>query len=322
MVRERKLGLATRDAFGKAITEAGRKNPNVVVLDADLAKSTKSEVFAKAFPDRFFDCGIQEANMTGVASGLALSGLIPFVNSFACFLMCKTYDQLRMSVAFPELNVKCVGSHGGISPGEDGASQMSIEDFALASSLPNFTVLAPADEIATAALVPQMAEHVGPMFMRTGRPKAPLVYQASDQSKFKIGKGIVLKEGKDVSIFANGLLVFEALLASDELEKKGIGASVIDIHTIKPIDRELVIKEAKKTGAVVSCEEHQIYGGLGSVISKVLAERHPTSIEFIAIQDTYAESGTPEGLLDKYGLTASHIVKACEKVLSRKRSKN
>ena len=317
-MRERKLGAATRDAYGKALAEIGKKNPDVIALDADLAKSTKSDVFAKAHPARFFDCGIQEANMAGVAAGLATCGFIPFMSSFATFLMCKTYDQLRMSVAFPNLNVKCVGSHCGISIGEDGASQQSIEDLALAASLPNFTVLGPCDEVSATALVEQMAAQEGPMFMRTGRPKAPVVYQASDASKIKIGKGVLLKEGKDVSIFANGLLVFEALLAADELQKDGIHASVIDIHTIKPIDRELVVREAQKTGAVVTAEEHQIYGGLGSIIAKVLSEECPVPVEFVAIQDTYAESGTPEGLLEAYKLTAPFIAQAAVRVLSRK----
>ncbi len=319
MTLERKLGMATRDAYGKALVLLGSTNPNVVVLDADLSKSTKTDGFAKAFPDRFFDCGIQEADMAGIAAGLSLSGFVPFFNSFACFLMCKTYDQLRMSIAFPELNVKAIGSHGGISVGEDGASQQSIEDFALAASLPNFTVLSPCDEVETMALVLKIAEHKGPVFMRTGRPKAPIIYGNGNPPKFEIGKGIVLRDGKDLSIFANGLLVFEALAAADVLSGKGIEASVIDIHTIKPIDRDLVVTEAKKTGAVVSCEEHQIYGGLGSIISKVLAEECPTPIEFVAIQDTYAESGTPDELLKKYKLTAHDIIEASEKALRRKK---
>lgn len=319
MARERKLGMATRDAYGKALVELGKSNPNIFVLDADLSKSTKTEFFAKEFPDRFIDCGIQEANMAGVGAGLALSGFIPFINSFATFLMCKTYDQLRMSVAFPEVNLKAVGSHGGISVGEDGASQQSIEDFALACSLPNFVVISASDEVSAKALLPKIAEHKGPVFMRTGRSKAPIIYDASKAPKFEIGKGIVLREGKDVSIFANGLLVFEALLAADSLAEKGIEASVIDIHTLKPIDRELVIREAKKTRAIVTCEEHQIYGGLGSIISEVLAKECPTPVEFVAIQDTFAESGGPDELLEKYGLTAPSILKACERVLARKK---
>lgn len=318
MSRERKMGAATRDAYGKAIAEVGKSNPNVIVLDADLAKSTKTDVFAKAHPDRFFDCGIQEANMAGIASGLATTGFIPCMSSFATFLMCKTYDQLRMSVAFPELNVKAVGSHCGISIGEDGASQQSIEDIALAASLPNFVVLGPCDEFETAGLTAKMVAHKGPVFMRTGRPKAPLVYSASDVSKFEIGKGILLKDGSSVAIFANGLLVFEALVAADKLAEKGINASVVDIHTIKPLDRELVVAQAKKCGAVVTAEEHSIYGGLGSIVAKVLSEECPTPIEYVAVQDTYAESGTPDGLMEKYGLTAAGIITACEKVISKK----
>lgn len=319
MAREKKLGMATRDAYGKTIAALGKTNSKIVVLDADLSKSTKTDFFAKENPDRFIDCGIQEADMAGIASGLSTCGYIPFINSFATFLMCKTYDQLRMSVAFPELNVKAVGSHGGISVGEDGASQQSIEDFALAASLPNFTVLSPCDETSTAALVAQVVEQKGPLFMRTTRSKAPIVYPAGSAPKFQIGKGVVLREGKDVAIFANGLLVFESLLAADELAKAGIEASVIDIHTLKPIDRELVVAQAKKTSAVVTCEEHQIYGGLGSIVAKVLSEEHPTPIEFVAIQDRFAESGGPDELLEVYHLTAPHIQKACEKAISRKR---
>lgn len=318
-MRERKQGMATREAYGKALVQAAKANPKIIVLDADLSKSTRTDLFAKEFPDRFFDCGIQEADMAGIAAGLAMSGFLPFINSFSCFLMCKTYDQLRMSVAFPELNVKAVGSHGGISVGEDGASQQSIEDFALAASLPNFAVLVPCDEVATAGLVPKVVEYKNPLFMRTCRPKAPIVYDAAKPPKFEIGKGVVLREGKDVSIFACGLLVFEALCAADALQEKGIDASVIDMHTIKPIDRELVIAEAKKTKAIVTCEEHQIYGGLGSIVAEVLASECPTPVDFVAIKDTYAESGKPDELLEKYGFTAPYIVRACEKVLARKR---
>ncbi len=319
MALERKLGMATRDAYGKALATLGKTNPDIVVLDADLSKSTKTDFFAKEVPERFIECGIQEANMAGVAAGLALCGLKPYINSFACFLICKTYDQLRMSVAFPELNVKAVGSHGGISVGEDGASQQSIEDFALAASLPNFAVIAPCDEVSMTALVPKIAAYPHPLFMRTGRPKAPIVYDAKNPPKFEIGKGILLREGKDVAIFANGLLVFEALLAAEKLSTEGISASVIDIHTLKPIDQELVVAQAKKTGAVVSCEEHQIYGGLGSIIAKVLSEKHPVPIEFVAIQDTYAESGTGDQLLEAYHLTSPYIQSAVKKAISRKK---
>ncbi len=314
---ERKLGPATRDAYGKTLVELGKANPNIVVLDGDLSKSTKTEHFCKTFPGRFFNVGIAEANLVGIAAGLATCGKIPFVSSFACFLICKGYDQLRMAVAFSELNVKVVASHGGISVGEDGASQQSIEDYALALTLPNFVVCVPADEISMNALLPQAAQHQGPVYIRTGRPKSPVIYQPG--AKLELGKGVKLKDGNDVTIFAIGLLVFEALLAADKLAEKGIKASVVDLHTIKPIDRDLIIKQAKQTGAAVVCEEHQIYGGLGSAVSEVISEEYPVPMEFIAIRDTYAESGTGEELLEKYKLTAPHIFKAAERVISRKK---
>ena len=313
---EKKLGKATRDAYGEALVEIGKENPNVVVLDADLSKSTKTAEFGKFFPDRFFNVGIQEANMVGVASGLAACGKIPFVSSFACFLMCKGYDQLRMSVAFPEFNVKVVTSHGGISIGEDGASQMSIEDIALAASLPNFAVMIPSDEWATRALVREAAKRDGPIYLRTGRPKAPVIHDAA--KKFEIGKGIRLREGNDVSIIANGLLVFEALQAAETLEKENIRAGVIEMHTVKPLDEEILLAEAKKTGRIVVAEEHQIWGGLGSAVSRFLSQKLPVKMEFVAVQDTYAESGTPDELMEKYGLTAPHIVKAVRRVMEKK----
>jgi transketolase len=316
-MRERKLGLATREAYGRALIELGAKNPNVVVLDADLSKSTKTELFGQKFPERFFNVGIAEANLVGIASGLAASGKIPFISSFACFLICKGYDQLRMGAAFPKLNVKAVASHGGISVGEDGVSQQAIEDFALTASLPNFVVLNPSDEVSARALVLKMADYDGPVYMRTGRPKAAVIYDAS--ANFEIGRGVRLVEGTDVTILATGLMVFEALLASDELKKKGISASVCDIHTIKPLDRKLVLEEAKKTGAIVICEEHQIYGGLGSIVSKFLAGEAPTPIEFVAINDTYAESGRPDELLEHYRLTSPYIAEAAERVVKRKK---
>ena len=317
MKLEKKLGAATRDAYGKALAELGKTYPNIVVLDGDLAKSTKTDNFRKVFPDRFFNVGIAEANLVGIAAGLATCGKIPFISSFACFMMCKGYDQFRMSVAFPKLNVKVVASHGGISVGEDGASQQSIEDIALAASLPNFSVIVPADEVSTYVLVKKLAAHSGPVFMRTGRPKAPVIYK--EGTDFEIGKGVLLRKGEDVTIFAIGLLVFEALEAAEELEGRGIQAAVVDLHTIKPIDRNLVIQQAKATGAAVTCEEHSIFGGLGSVVSKVIAGEAPVPMEFIAIRDTYAESGAPDELMECYGLTAPHIVRAVQRVLSRKK---
>lgn len=308
------LGKATRDAYGQALVELGKRNPKVVVIDADLSKSTKTADFGKAFPERFFDIGIMEAHLAGLACGLAASGKIPFFSSFATFLMSKGFDQLRMGAAFSELNVKAVGSHGGISVGEDGASQMSIEDFALAMSLPHFVVLNPADEFSTRELTYQMADIDRPCFMRTGRPKAPLIYNTA--STFQIGKGIRLREGDDLSIVATGLLVAEALDAAETLKSKGVNAAVVDIHTLKPLDEELLIGEAKRTGHIIVAEEHQIWGGLGSAVARVLSQHAPCKMDFIAIHDTFAESGQPEELFDKYGLTSAHIVKAAEKLLS------
>lgn len=314
---EKRLGLATRDAYGQALLELGRRNPNIVVLDADLATSTRTGLFAKEFPDRFFNVGIAEANMVGMAGGLAATGKVPFVSSFACFLTCKAYDQLRMAVAAPHLNVKVVTSHGGISVGEDGLSQQSIEDVALMTSLPGFTVIIPSDEHATRALVTQAAQMKGPVYIRTGRPKAPIIH-AVDTS-FAIGKGVLVRKGKDVTILANGLLVWEALSAAEELEKSGIAAGVVDLHTVKPLDEELVISQASHTGALVVAEEHQIWGGLGSAVARAVAKEHPVPMEFVAIQDTYAESGKPEELFQKYGLTAQHILQAAQRVLARKK---
>ncbi len=312
---ERKYGKATRDAYGQALAELGKTHSNVIVLDADLSKSTKSAEFQKVFPERFINVGIMEANLVGVASGLAACGKIPFISSFATFLISKGFDQFRMAVAFSELNVKVVGSHGGISIGEDGASQMSIEDLALVTTLPGFVCMVPADEISARALVKQAADYPAPVYIRTGRPKAPLIY--NENSTFKIGKGNKLRDGKHVSIVATGLLVIEALEAAERLKAEGIEAGVIDIHTIKPLDEELLVSEAKKTGHVVVAEEHQIWGGLGSAVARVLASKAPCKMEFVAIQDTYAESGLPEELFEKYGLTASHIVKAVKKALGK-----
>ncbi len=315
---EKKLGQATRDAYGKALIELGKTHPQVVVLDADLSKSTKTHEFSKTFPDRFINVGIQEANLVGVASGLAACGKIPFISSFASFLTCKGFDQMRMGVAFSELNVKVVASHGGISVGEDGASQMSIEDISLMTSLPGFSVMIPSDEFCARALVLQSADYPHPVYIRTARPKAPLIHSAA--TRFAIGKGIRVREGSDVTLVANGLLVFEALQAAEQLAVDGIQASVLDLHTIKPLDEALLVEEAAKTGRVVVCEEHQIWGGLGSAVSTLLARKHPCRMEFVAIQDTYAESGTPEGLFEKYGLSAPHIVRAAQRVLDRIKS--
>jgi transketolase len=314
---EVKLGPATREAFGRALVELGRENQDIVVCDADLSKSTMTTYFAKEFPGRFISCGIAEANMVAIGAGLALAGKIPFVSSFSAFVVNKGFEQLRCCVAYPNVNLKVVGTHSGISIGEDGPSQMSVEEIGLACSLAGFVVIAPADEVSTKALVHAAAAHVGPVFIRTGRTKAPIVYQSGQ--KFEIGKAIQLVEGSDVTVIANGLLVAQALLASDILDAEGISVRVIDMHTAKPIDREAIRRAAAETGAIVVAEEHLVDGGLGVRVAQVVAETAPCPMEFVGIHDTYAESGQPDELLDKYGLIARDVVSAVRKVLARKR---
>lgn len=312
---ELRLGKATRDAYGQTLVELGKTHPDVVVLDADLSKSTKTAAFGEAYPERFFNVGIQEANLVGVASGLAACGKVPFISSFASFLMCKGYDQLRMGVAFSELNVKVVASHGGITVGEDGASQMSIEDLALATTLPLFKVMIPCDEISTRALVRQAADVKAPVYIRTCRPKTPIVHD--EKTKFEIGKGIKVRDGKDVTIIALGFMVYESLVAAEKLKAAGIDAAVIDLHTVKPLDEALILAEARKTKHVVVAEEHQIWGGLGSAVATLIARNAPCPMEFVAIQDVYAESGKPEELFEKYGLSSTYIVNAVKRVCGK-----
>lgn len=316
---ELKLGMATREAFGRALVELGRENPDIMAVDADLSKSTFTHLFAKEFPERFVSCGIAEANMVGVAAGLASHGKIPFAASFSCFLLNKAFEQLRVTVAYPHLNVKIVGTHSGISIGEDGPSQMSVEEISLACSLPGFVVLAPADETATRALVRAAAAHVGPVFIRTGRPRAPIVYGPGQT--FEIGRAIELVEGSDVTLIANGLMVAESIRAAEMLEAEGISARVLDLHTVKPLDREAIRRAAQETGAIVVAEEHLVDSGTGVRVAQAVAELHPCVMEFVGIQNTYAESGPPEALLDKYGLTAPHIAAAARKALARKRGR-
>ena len=310
-------GPATREAFGRALVELGRENRDIVVCDADLSKSTMTTYFEKEFPERFFSCGIAEADMVGIGAGLASAGKIPFVSSFSVFVMNKGFEQLRVCVAYPKLNVKVVGTHSGISIGEDGPSQMSVEEIGLACSLVGFVVISPADEVSTKALVRAAAAYVGPVFIRTGRVKVPIVYSA-DQ-KFEIGKAIQVVEGSDVAIIANGLLVAQAILASETLAGEGISARVIDMHTVKPLDREAIRRAAAETGAIVVAEEHLVDGGLGVRVAQVVAETVPCPMEFVGIHDTYAESGQPDELLDKYGLVARDVAAAVRKVVARKR---
>src|SRR5579863_4698532 len=314
---ELKLGAATREAFGKALVELGRTNPNVVALDADLSKSTYTAEFGKQFPDRFFECGIAEANMVAIGAGLASAGKIPFASSFSVFAMNKGFEQLRVTAAYPNVNLKVVGTHSGISIGEDGPSQMSIEDLSLACSLPGFTVLSPADEVATHALVRATVAHFGPVFIRAGRAKASIVH-AADQ-RFEIGKSIQLTDGGDVTIIATGLLVAEALRAHETLEAEGVSARVIDMYSIKPLDRDAVEKAAVETGGIVVAEEHLLDAGLGVRVAQAAAQTHPCVMEFVGLQ-TYAESGTPDELLDKYGLRARNLVDACHRLLARRRA--
>ena len=312
---ELKLGPATREAFGKALAELGKENPNIVVCDADLSKSTYTAQFAKEFPERFFSCGIAEADMISIGAGLSSAGKIAFVSSFSCFAMNKGFEQLRVNVAYPNVNLKVVGTHSGISIGEDGPSQMSIEDLALACALPGFTVISPADEASTKALVKAAAAHAGPVFLRAGRMKTAVIYNG-DQS-FELGKSIELIAGDDLTIIAHGLMVAEAIRAAETLEAEGVNARVIDMHTVKPLDREAIGRAAKETGAIVVAEEHLTDSGLGVRVAQAAAETNPCVMEFVGVH-TYAESGTPEQLLDKYGLLARDVAAAARRVLARK----
>lgn len=313
---EIKPGPATREAFGRTLVELGRENKDVVVVDADLSKSTMTVYFQKEFPDRFFSCGIAEANMVGVAAGLAMSGKIPFAASFSVFAVNKGFEQMRVCGAYGRSNLKIVGTHSGISIGEDGPSQMSVEEIALACSLVGFVVMAPADELSCKALVRAAAAYVGPVFIRTGRPKAPVVY-GPDQ-KFEIGKAVEVAPGTDLTIIANGLLVAQSLVAADLLDAEGVSARVIDMHTVKPLDRDAIARAAAETGAIVVAEEHLVDGGLGVKVAQAVAETHPCVMEFVGIHDRYAESGQPEELLEKYGLVGRDIAAAARKVLARK----
>jgi transketolase len=313
---EFKMGVATREAFGKALVELGKINRDIVVCDADLSKSTYTHFFAKEFPDRFFECGIAEANMVAIGAGLAMSGKIPFVSSFSAFVLNKGFEQLRVTAAYPHVNLKVVGTHSGISIGEDGPSQMSVEDLSLACSLPGFSVISPADEVSMTGLMKAAVEHKGPLFIRAGRAKTPIIYD--DAQHFEIGKSARLAEGKDVTILATGILVAEALRAHELLDADGISARVIDVYSIKPIDREGIEQASRETGALVVGEEHLTDCGLGTRVAQVVAETHPCPMEFVGIQNTYAESGTPDQLLDKYGLRAANLVDAVRRVLRRK----
>ncbi len=306
----------TRSGFGDGLTELGKTNPNVVALCADLTGSLKMNEFKKNHPERFFQVGIAEANMMGIASGLTIGGKIPFTGTFANFSTGRVYDQIRQSIAYSGKNVKICASHAGITLGEDGATHQILEDIGLMKMLPGMTVINTCDYNQTKAATIAIASHKGPVYLRFGRPKVP-VFTPENQS-FEIGKAVQLQEGNDVTIVATGHLVWEALEAAKILHDKGISADVINIHTIKPLDKEVILKSVEKTGCIVTAEEHNYLGGLGESVSRVLALKNPTPQEFVATNDTFGESGTPAQLMEKYGLSANSIAKKSEKVINRK----
>lgn len=310
--------VATREAYGKALVKLSNINKDVVVLDADLSKSTKTADFKAVSPERFINMGIAEANMMGVAAGLSTCGKVPFVSTFAMFAAGRAFEQIRNSICYPKLNVKVCATHAGLTVGEDGASHQSVEDISLMRSIPNMTVINPADEIETEAAILAIAEYNGPCYVRLGRLAVENVNENANY-KFEIGKGVTLADGTDVTIVATGIMVKLALEAKEELAKDGINARVINIHTIKPIDSELLVKAAKETGAIVTAEEHSIIGGLGSAVSEVLGEEMPVPVLKVGIEDTFGESGKPDQLLQAYGLTTEKIVEKVKKAMSIKR---
>ena len=309
--------VSLRETYGKTLVELGGENPDIVVLDADLSKSTMTHFFGSEFPDRFFDCGIAEQNMIGIAAGLAASGKTPFASTFAVFAPGRCFDQVRMSIAQPELNVKLVVTHGGISVGEDGTSHQSIEDLALIGALPGFSVIVPADAVETAQAVRVAASSYGPFYIRLGRPKLPLVF--GEDYRFSLGKAATMKPGQDVTIIAIGIMVSAALEAAANLEQQDIDCRVLNMSTLKPIDEEAIIKAARETGAIVTAEEHLEHGGLGSEVAQVTGSHQPRPLEFVAITDTYGQSGKDSELLKRYGLTAEGIEAAVRSVIARKK---
>ena len=306
----------TRSGFGEGLAELGRKNPNVVALCADLTGSLKMDEFKNENPDRFFQVGIAEANMIGIAAGLTIGGKIPYTGTFANFSTSRVYDQIRQSVAYSDKNVKICASHAGLTLGEDGATHQVLEDIGMMKMLPGMTVINPCDFNQTKAATLAIAEHKGPVYLRFGRPKVPIFIP--EDMPFEIGKAILLEEGTDVTIIATGHLVWKSLEAAEQLKEKGISAEVINIHTIKPIDEEAILKSVAKTGCVVTAEEHQMAGGLGESVAQVLSRNAPKPQEYVAVNDKFGESGTPDELMHKYGLDTVNIVEAVEKVLKRK----
>ena len=304
--------IATRESYGNALVELGKEKEDLVVLDADLAAATKTGIFKKAFPERHIDCGIAEANMTGIAAGMSTCGYVPFISTFAMFAAGRSFEQVRNSIGYPHLNVKIGATHAGISVGEDGATHQCNEDLALMREIPGMVVINPSDDIEAKAAVRAAYEHAGPVYLRFGRLEVPVINDRPDYH-FEIGKGVVLKEGTDVTIFATGLCVSSALEAAEKLKEDGIDAEIVNIHTIKPIDRELVIASAKKTGKVVTAEEHSVIGGLGSAVAEVLSEEAPTKLLRIGVGDVFGESGSAKELVAKYGLDGTGIYEKVKK---------
>lgn len=310
--------IATRDAYGNALLKLGELNPNVVVLDADLSKSTKTAGFSKKYPERFFQMGIAEADLIATAAGFATAGKIPFASTFAIFATGRAYDQVRNSIGYPGLNVKIAATHAGITVGEDGGSHQSIEDLGLMRGIPGMTVLNPADAIETEKLILAAVAHNGPVYIRLGREPVPNLFDADYQPE--IGKAVRLREGKAATIIATGIMVEKALAAAETLNQKGITVRVLNIHTIKPIDAAEIIKAAWETGAIVTAEEHSVIGGLSSAVAEVVVQNHPVPMEFVGVKDRFGQSGKPAELLEEYGLTAAKIVETVEKVIARKNS--
>lgn len=306
--------IATREAYGKALVKLGKMNDDVVVLDADLSKSTKTNDFLKAYPNRFFNMGIAEQNLVGAACGLAAAGKVPFASTFAMFATGRAFEVIRNSVCYPKLNVKIAATHAGITVGEDGGSHQSVEDISLMRSIPNITVVVPADGIEAEKMIFAAAEFDGPMYIRLGRSAVPTIFE--EDYNFEIGKGVVLRDGNDATIIACGIMVNEALIAADMLKEENINARVINMSTIKPIDTDLIIKAAKETKAIVTAEEHSVIGGLGSAVSEVVSESNPIIVKKVGMNDCFGESGTPSELLEKYGLTAKNIVEKVKEALN------
>lgn len=310
------MAKATRDAYGEILKELGAENPKIVVLDADLSSSTKTAEFKKVFPERHFNCGIAEQNMMGVAAGFATTGKIPFASTFAVFGAGRAYEQIRNSICYPKLNVKIAVTHSGLTVGEDGATHQMLEDISLMRTLPNMTVTVPADAAETKAIIRWAADYEGPVYIRMGRAKVEDVMP--EGCTFTPGKATLLRDGADVTLMACGVMVAPALEAAEILDSEGISARVVNMSSIKPIDATAIKEAVKMTGAIVSCEEHNIIGGLGAAIAEVLVQSTPAPMEMVGAKDTFGESGTPDALLEKYGLTAAHIVLAAKRVISRK----